>query len=50
MPEETIVAEVNANGQLELTTNLMCSVLSNFNSIKTPLLGPLSTSGRCPRW
>ena len=40
MPEETIVAEFNANGQLELTTNLMCSVLSNFNRIKTPGITP----------
>lgn len=35
MPEETIIAEKMINGEVELTTNLMCSVLSNFNKIKT---------------
>jgi hypothetical protein len=32
MPEEIIIAEV-VRGEVEMTTGLMCSVLSNFNTI-----------------
>lgn len=39
MPEETIIAEVSAEG-VELTTCLMCSVLSNFNEIRIKGLTP----------
>ena len=42
MPEETIVAEAKEDGKVELTTNLMCSVLSNFNRIKTSGITPRS--------
>lgn len=35
MPEETIIAEKMINGEVEFTTNLMCSVLSNFHLTKT---------------
>jgi hypothetical protein len=33
MPEQTIVAEVPVEGAVQLTTNLMCSIYSNFNTI-----------------
>lgn len=39
MPEETIIAEV-VGGEVEMTTGLMCSVLSNFNTIKTAGITP----------
>ena len=34
MPEQTIIAEMKEGG-MELTTFLMCSILSNFNTVKT---------------
>ncbi len=41
MPEETIIAEVTAEEEeAALTTCLMCSVLSNFNEIKTKGMTP----------
>lgn len=33
MPEQTLVVEVSAKGNVQMTTNLMCSVYSNFNTI-----------------
>ena len=41
MPEETIIAEVMTGERgVKLTTGLMCSVLSNFNTIRTVNLDP----------
>jgi len=40
MPEETIMAEVSGEGEVKMTTGLMCSVLSNFNNIKTAGITP----------